>query len=395
MPSLTQIDDVATPAQKSPRSDPIAPGRRHRYARVAAFVLAAAAAIGAVVAWQRLFPPPAASAITASGRIEGREVTLAPKDIQARVKHLWVDEGQGVKAGQVLAELESAQLEARYQTLDGNLAALDAQIDQATLDVEFTAKNSDATIAAARAAVSSAQARLAGAQAVRDDASADYQRDATLLQQGIVAAREADHAQMLLRTSDADLDAAGKELARAEANLALANAGAAAVGLKRQQVRALQQSRRAALGQRAEAQANLADRQLLAPADGVVLSRTVEVGDFVSPGTPVFQIVDLNRLYVKVYIPEPQIGRLRLGDPADVYVDAFPGHPFVARISRIHDQAEFTPKNVETAEERLKLVFGVELAIANADGVLKPGMPADCVIHDSGRHDASEGPHGS
>jgi HlyD family secretion protein len=95
----------------------------------------------------------------------------------------------------------------------------------------------------------------------------------------------------------------------------------------------------------------------------------------------VFQIVDMGRLYVKVYIPEPEIGKLRLGDRAEVFVDAFPHRSFVARVSKIHDQAEFTPKNVETAEERLKLVFGVELALVNPDGVLKPGMPADCVIH--------------
>ena len=111
------------------------------------------------------------------------------------------------------------------------------------------------------------------------------------------------------------------------------------------------------------------------------MSRVVEVGDVVSPGAPIFHVVDMARLYVKVYVPEPDIAKLRLGEVADVFVDAFPGRRFGARISRIYEQAEFTPKNVETTEERLKLVFGVELAIDSAEGVLKPGMPADCVIH--------------
>lgn len=93
-----------------------------------------------------------------------------------------------------------------------------------------------------------------------------------------------------------------------------------------------------------------------------------------------FRVVDMGQLYVKVYIPEPEIAKLRLGSRAFISVDAFPNRRFAARISKIYEQAEFTPKNVETTEERLKLVFGVELALQSHDGVLKPGMPADCVI---------------
>jgi HlyD family secretion protein len=100
----------------------------------------------------------------------------------------------------------------------------------------------------------------------------------------------------------------------------------------------------------------------------------------VSPGSPIFVMVDMSRLYLKVYIPEPDIPKLKLGDEAEIQVDAFPGRTFRARISKIYDQAEFTPKNVETKEERVKLVFGVELAFVSGEGVLKPGMPADCVI---------------
>jgi HlyD family secretion protein len=92
-------------------------------------------------------------------------------------------------------------------------------------------------------------------------------------------------------------------------------------------------------------------------------------------------MVDMNRLYVKVYIPEPDIPKIKLGDPADVSVDAFPGRTFPARVTKIYQQAEFTPKNVETQEERLKLVFGVELSFVRPEGVLKPGMPADGAIH--------------
>jgi HlyD family secretion protein len=344
-------------------------------------VILAIGALAIARAWSTFFAPPPAQVVTASGRIEGREVTLAPKSIQGRVKRLLVDEGDTVTEGQVLAELDAAQIEAQADAARGAVANLDAQIEQATLDVAYTAKNSDASIAAADAALSSAQAHVAGAKAVLENSQAAYERASSMLRVGAISRQDLDLAEMALRTSDAEEAAAEKDVVRAEANLALARASADTIGLKRQQLRALQESRGSAISRLAEAQANLAERQIVAPISGTIVSRPVEVGDVVSPGSPVFQMIDMNRLYVKVYIPEPDVARLRLGDPADVFADAFPQRSFAARISKISDQAEFTPKNVETAEERLKLVFGVELAFVAPDGLLKPGMPVDCVIH--------------
>jgi HlyD family secretion protein len=280
-----------------------------------------------------------------------------------------------------VAELDAAQLEAQHAAARANVATLDAQVAQAALDAAYADKNAKASIAAADAAVASAQARLAGARAVVANARSSYERARDLFGSGAISRQDLDQAEMTLHTSDAEATAADKEVARAVANLALARASADVVGLKQQQLLALQENRRSAESRLAEAEANLGERSIVAPSDGTVISRLVEVGDVVGPGTPIFQLIDLRRLYVKVYIPEPDIAKLRLGDRADVFVDAFPGRGFVGRVSRIYDQAEFTPKNVETAEERLKLVFGVEVSLDNPDSVLKPGMPADCVIH--------------
>jgi HlyD family secretion protein len=367
-----------TPAAPSPGAAP-RPTRRVRYL-LAAMVLSAAA-VAITLAWPHLFPPPAPSIVKASGRIEGREVTVAPKGIQGRITRLLADEGETVVKGQLLAELDAAQLEAQYAAASASVTSLDAQITQASLDVAYTAKNSEASVAAAAAGLTSAQAHVVRANAILTNATLAHTRAAALFEGGATSKQELDQAEMVLRTSEADVAAAEKDVARAEADLALARASADTIGLKRQQLRALQESRRSALGRVAEAQANLAERQISAPLDGTILSRPVEVGDVVSPGSPVFQIVDMGRLYVKVYIPEPEIGKLTLGARAEVFIDAFPHRSFAARVSKIHAQAEFTPKNVETAEERLKLVFGVELTLVNPDGVLKPGMPADCVIH--------------
>ena len=125
----------------------------------------------------------------------------------------------------------------------------------------------------------------------------------------------------------------------------------------------------------------MVDFAIHSPIAGTILTRTVERGERVSEGTPLFTLVDLDRLYVKIYVPEPSIGKVALGQEARVYVDAYPGRAFAARVSRVSQEAEFTPKNVETREERVKLVFAVEVALAeNPGGVLKPGMPADAVV---------------
>jgi HlyD family secretion protein len=345
-------------------------------------VLALAAAAFAISrAWPALLSRPTASVVRASGRIEGREVTIAAKTIQGRVGRLLADEGQRVQKGQLLAELDAAQVEAQVAAARATVATLDAQVRQAILDVTYTAKNSEASIAAADAALSSAQAHVVRATAILVNATAANERAAILFRGAALSKQELDAAAMTLGMSRADLAAAEKDVTRAEANLALAQASKDTIGLKRQQLQALEESRRAAAARLEEAQANLAERLIIAPGAGTIVSRTAEVGDVVGPGSPIFQIVDMNQLYLKVYIPEPDIAKLRLGDPVEVFVDAFPGRSFEGRLSKIRDQAEFTPKNVETAEERLKLVFGVELALTNPDSLLKPGMPADCVIH--------------
>ncbi len=131
----------------------------------------------------------------------------------------------------------------------------------------------------------------------------------------------------------------------------------------------------------AEAEVLLAELEIAAPAAGVVATRVVDPGDVVAAGAPLVDLVDLDRVYLKVYIPERWIGRLRLGLPARIWVDAFPDTPFPATVRYISPRAEFTPREVQTPEERVKLVYAVKLYLdANPDHRLTPGLPADAVI---------------
>jgi len=124
----------------------------------------------------------------------------------------------------------------------------------------------------------------------------------------------------------------------------------------------------------------LKDTMLFSPISGVVLRKNGELGETLSAGTPVFTIGDLENPWVKVYVKEDRLGQIKLGQKADVRVDSFKNKTYEGTVTFISSEAEFTPKNVQTEEERVKLVFGVKVKVKNENGELKPGMPADVKI---------------
>jgi len=128
------------------------------------------------------------------------------------------------------------------------------------------------------------------------------------------------------------------------------------------------------------ARVTLEDTRVVSPIDGVVTRTHAEVGETVAAGRAVVTLTNLSRPWVRVYIPETQIGRVRLGDAAGITIDTFPDRAFKGRVTYVASEAEFTPKNVQTQEERVKLVFAIDVTADNPEGVLKPGMPADVTI---------------
>ncbi|MBI5628271.1 MAG: efflux RND transporter periplasmic adaptor subunit, partial [Candidatus Rokubacteria bacterium] len=149
---------------------------------------------------------------------------------------------------------------------------------------------------------------------------------------------------------------------------------------KRQQLATLEANiarERAAL---AAAEAQLGYTILRSPQAGVVLRKHVEPGEIVAAGTPVVTLADLRNLWLRIYVPEPQIGRVKLGQAAEITTDSYKGKAYRGRVTFINSEAEFTPKNVQTQEERVRLVFAVKITVDDPDQELKPGMPADAKI---------------
>ena len=276
-------------------------------------------ALLALAAWWFLLRQPLLpdGLIQANGRIEGDHYTVAPK-APGRVVELLSREGDGIVQGQVLLRLDDKQVRARVEQ--------------------------------ARQGMASIKPQLIAMRRTEEQRRRDAQRLRNLLAQGTATKHEAEQADLAWAVVREQLATLLAQQAQAQAVLA-------------------------------EAESVLEDLAIRAPASGIITQRLVDVGEVVAPGAPLFDIVDLDRLYLKVYVPEKDIGKVRLGLSARIYTDAFPNEPLAATVRYIASQAQFTPKEVQTPDERVKLVYAVKLYLdANPQHRATPGLPADAVI---------------
>nr|WP_319566544.1 HlyD family efflux transporter periplasmic adaptor subunit [uncultured Rhodoferax sp.] len=318
--------------------------------------------------------------LQANGRIEGDQITIASK-ISGRIAQIKVSEGSSVQAGQVLAVLDDAQVQAKVNQAKAAVAAVAAQRQAVETALGALRKQVPLEQASANTGIGQADAMLEKARAADAQAGRDAARLDDLARRGSVPAQRAELARVAAIAAAADVAAAGQGLARSQAL-------AAQAGLGQDRVRAKESELAAVTAQLAQAQATLsevesvlADLSLKAPSAGVVMMRVREPGEIVAAGSPVLELVDLDRLYVKVYVPELQIGKLRVGLAARIHTDAFPDKSFAATVRMISSRAEFTPKEVQTQDERVKLTYAVKLYLdSNPAHQLTPGVPADAVV---------------
>jgi HlyD family secretion protein len=378
--------------------------------------------------------------LSSSGTIEATQVRISP-ELSGQVVEVLVSEGDQVEAGDVLLRLDDALLQNQRDQALATLAQAEAAHAAAELELEAAQQNYDDLFDNLDLAVAEAQDELANARdAVRDaerdlydvsypgdqtdidsaratvvlarealeQAQEDYQPYANKSEDNLVranrqlrlsAAQEAyDDAVRRLNNlesaaNEIDISIAAADLEVARARLAQAEEDYAALengpnpdqlALADRRLRGAQTQLDAANANVAAAQAALdsADIQiekseLCAPSTGTILYRNTEPGEFVAPGTTVIVLAQLDELTITVYVSEDRYGEVQLGDGAEIEVDSFPGEVFQANVVRIADQAEFTPRNVQTGEGRRTTVFAIELRLDDPAGKLKPGMPAD------------------
>jgi HlyD family secretion protein len=219
------------------------------------------------------------------------------------------------------------------------------------------------------------------AKAVEQEARVDEQRLRNLLPEEAVARQQYDQALARWNVAKSEVRVARSTLAKTTKELAQAELGWKRIRAKEDEVAALESQRDQLEAALNEATSVLADLTIRAPAAGTITTRMVDVGEVVIAGSPLFEIVDLDRLYLQVYVPEIQIGKIRLDLPAHIHTDAFPTQPVDATVRYIASKAEFTPKEVQTPDERVKLIYPVKLYLKeNPDRRLTPGLPADAII---------------
>lgn len=323
--------------------------RNRRLLGITAALLVAAA--GAIAYWQAdaikgwVISTGVPAAILVSGNIEAHQSVLGFKTVQSRIVELPFDEGQWVKAGTVIARLDDSDY--RQQVA----------ISQAALEVQ-------------RRQLATAEQNLAAAQKiVESDAAdleykqADFKRAEDLASRGAGTVQARDLASSVLKQATAihARDQALLNAASRQVDLARANVHNAKESLKMAQI-------------------VLDYTTLRAPFDGVILVRQAELGEIMTPGTPVVTLADLDHVWLRAYINEADIGKVRHGQSAIVKTDTYPGKSYPGRVSFISSQAEFTPKSVETHAERVTLVYRIRIDIDNPTHELVPGMPADAVL---------------
>jgi multidrug resistance efflux pump len=299
--------------------------------------------------------------VRASGAIEAQIYDISA-ELGGRVIEVSAQEGQSAQAGQVLVALDATLLKAQSAQAQAVATAAAAQAQAAAANLaQLQASPTSAQLKVAQTLVDKAQLAVDALQSNYDDLPTAAQDSAT----GKQLAQQIDQAQASLANAQAqyDLLAAGatdEQLQAAQAQVDAATAQAAAA--------------QAALG---VLEVQIAKLQVTTPIDGTVLQVVTKPGAIAVPGASLVQIADLNQLELTVYVPEDVYGQIRLGQTAQVSVDSFAGQTFTASVVQIADQAEFTPRNVQTGEGRKSTVFAVKLKLENPDGKLKPGMPAD------------------
>jgi HlyD family secretion protein len=302
-------------------------------------------AVVIAVAYFWFWRQPPANTLVVSGNIEAHQSVLSFKTVQSRLIELPFDEGQWVKEGTLLARVENHDYKQQVAVDEAALIAQERQLALALRNLD-----------AAKRTVASDRADLW-------EKTIDYRRDEELWANSVIPAQTRDLAKTALKQSRAALlrDQALQAASQESVSVAQANIKSAQQTLKLAQI-------------------VLGYTRLYAPFSGVILVRNAELGEDMQPGTPVFTLADLDHVWLRAYINETDIGRIRFGQTALITTDSYPGQKYVGHISMISQNAEFTPKSVETHAERVTLVYRIRIDIENQSHELKPGMPADATI---------------
>ena len=352
-----------------------------------------------------------------SGNIELTEVDIAFKTA-GRLVTLAVAEGDPVKKGALIARLDQEELLQRRESAAASLDSTRSRLLQSGTAIEYQRQQTESQLSRSRAEldqaeavlkelesgsrrqeIESARAALARAKAEQQRAQADWERAQILYKDKDISTARYDEAKAHFESAQAqlqqateqfdlvqegprkeDIDGARAQVERAKANVRLAEAARLELKRLQQEQLARKADTRQATAQLDVQETLLKNAEVTAPMDGVVLVKSAEPGEVLAAGTTVVTLGNLAKPWLRAYINEQDLGRVKLGTSVRVTTDSFPGKTYTGRISFIASDAEFTPKQIQTQEERVKLVYRIKIDVDNPAGELKSNMPADAEI---------------
>ena len=356
--------------------------------------------------------------IIVSGNIELTEVNIAFKT-SGRLIERTVDEGDVVKKGQLIARLDRDQLLAQRDREAAGLQSANSQLAQAETALAWQKGNQAAELEQRKAELASNAARLQelqsgsrpqeiqeakaavdSAQSEFDRAKRDWDRAQTLYKNDDISTAQYDQYRnrwenaeaMLKQTKERQnlvlagprveqIDAASAQMDRARAALKMTESNALEIRRREQELPLRRSEIARAAASLAMIESQLADTLAYSPVDGVVLVKAADVGEVLAAGTTIVTIGDIDHPWLRAYVNETDLGRVKLGTKAKITTDSYPGKEYEGRVSFIASEAEFTPKQIQTKEERVKLVYRIKIDLKNPDHELKSNMPADAVLH--------------
>lgn len=351
-----------------------------RSMKLAVMVVAGLAAAATALVVLRHLQAPGTGLLQVSGRIEADKVTLASR-VTGRVMAIRVREGDSTRPGEVMALIDDRTVRAQLAGAEAAAVSAANQVASARAALAVLRRAVPNAIASAEAGVAQAAASLRQAQSTERQADRDSARAQALLQAHLVDAQSAQRSALAWQVAQEQVAVATAGRRKAEQALRDALIGPLRIQAEEAALTALASTEAQAVARVREVRTLLDELTITAPLAATVTGRFVNVGEVVNVGTPLYELVDLDHLYLQVYVPEKEIGRIRLGLPAQVFTDAFPARAFPATVRYIASRAEFTPKEVQTPDERVKLVYEVRLYLdANPEHRLTPGLPCDAMI---------------
>ena len=355
--------------------------------------------------------------IVVSGNIELTEVNIAFKTA-GRLIERTVDEGDGVKKGQIIARLDRDQLMAQREREVAGLASAQSQLAQSETSLAWEKATLAADIEQRRADLGSNEARLAelkngarpqekldahaaveSVQSEIDRAKKDWDRAQTLYKNDDISTAQFDQYRNRWESAQAALKSATErealvlagpraevvkaqegQVERARAAVKIAEANSLEMKRREQDLATRRAEIARATASLAMIDSQLADTIVSSPVDGVVLVKAADVGEVLAPGTTVVTVGDIDHPWLRGYVNETDLGKIKLGAKAKVTTDSYPGKVYQGRVTFISSEAEFTPKQIQTEQERVKLVYRIKIELDNPRRELKSNMPADAEI---------------